>query len=145
MQQTPRKDFVSVVLIKKQAAPIQTPLNETENLLAQARTLYKNGSDDEAMAVLRRVLASEPMSAEAYLLLGNIHLRRGDLEQAVSSLKTALFWDNKLIMAHVGLGKIYLQRGDCLQAKNYTSSALVVDAENQDVLGLQRQVERCGK
>ncbi|CAA9409562.1 MAG: hypothetical protein AVDCRST_MAG74-2157 [uncultured Pyrinomonadaceae bacterium] len=145
VQQPPRKDFVSVVLIKKQATPTAAPLNETETLLAQARTLYKNGGDDDAMAVLRRVLASEPMSAEAYLLLGNIHLRRGDLEQAVSSLKTALFWDNKLVMAHVGLGKIYLQRGDCLQAKNYTSSALAVEAENQDALGLQRQVERCSK
>lgn len=145
VQQPLRKDFVSVVLIKKQATPTAAPLNETETLLAQARTLYKNGADDEAMAVLRRVLASEPMSAEAYLLLGNIHLRRGDLEQAVSSLKTALFWDNKLIMAHVGLGKIYLQRGDCLQAKNYTSSALAVNAENQDALGLQRQIERCSK
>jgi tetratricopeptide (TPR) repeat protein len=145
VQQPPRKDFVSVVLVKKQATPTAAPLNETESLLAQARTLYKNGGDDAAMAVLRRVLASEPMSAEAYLLLGNIHLRRGDLEQAVSSLKTALFWDNKLIMAHVGLGKIYLQRNDCLQAKNYTSSALAVDAENQDALGLQHQVERCSK
>lgn len=121
------------------------PVNETETLLAQARTLYTNGNDDEAMSVLRKILASEPMSAEAYLLLGNIHLRRGDLEQAVSSLKTALFWDNKLINAHVGLGKIYLQRGDCLQAKNYTMSALAVDAENQEALGLQRQVERCSK
>ncbi|MGI8787800.1 MAG: tetratricopeptide repeat protein [Pyrinomonadaceae bacterium] len=145
VQQPPRKDFVSVVLIKKRATPVNAPVNETETLLAQARTLYKNGSDDEAMGVLRKILASEPMSAEAYLLLGNIHLRRGDLEQAVSSLKTALFWDNRLIMAHVGLGKIYLQKGDCLQAKNYASSALAVDAEDQDALGLQRQVERCSK
>ncbi|MGI8639357.1 MAG: tetratricopeptide repeat protein [Pyrinomonadaceae bacterium] len=143
--QPPRKDFVSVVLIKKQATPTQTPQSETENLLAQARTLYKNGSDDEAMAILRKVLVSEPMSAEAYLLLGNIHLRRGDLEQAVSSFKTALFWDNRLINAHIALGKIYLEKGDCLQAKNYTASALVIDAENQDASGLQRQVERCGK
>lgn len=145
VEQPARKDFVSVVLIKKQATPATVAVNETENLLAQARTLYTNGSDDDAMGVLRKILASEPMSAEAYLLLGNIHLRRGDLEQAVSSLKTALFWDNKLINAHVGLGKIYLQRGDCLQAKNYTMSALAVDAENQESLGLQRQVERCSK
>ncbi len=145
IQQPSRKDFVSVVLIKKQAAPLEKPLNETETLLVNARTLYKNGNDDDAMAILRKILASEPMSAEAYLLLGNIHLRRGDLEQAVSSLKTALFWDNRLINAHIGLGKIYLQRGDCLQAKNYVSSALAVDAENQDALGLQRQVERCSK
>ncbi|MCY7375291.1 MAG: tetratricopeptide repeat protein, partial [Pyrinomonadaceae bacterium] len=145
VEQPVRKDFVSVVLIKKQATPTTAPVSETETLLAQARTLYAGGSDDDAMAVLRKILASEPMSAEAYLLLGNIHLRRGDLEQAVSSLKTALFWDNKLIMAHVGLGKIYLQRGDCLQAKNYMMSALTVDAESQDALGLQRQVERCSK
>lgn len=145
VEQPARKDFVSVVLIKKQATPTTVPVNETETLLVQARAFYANGNDDDAMTVLRKILASEPMSAEAYLLLGNIHLRRGDLEQAVSSLKTALFWDNKLINAHVGLGKIYLQRGDCLQAKNYTMSALAVDAENQEALGLQRQVERCSK
>ncbi len=143
--QPPRKDFVSVVLVKKQTSTLQTPLNETESLLAQARTLYKSGSDDEAMSVLRKILVSEPMSAQAYLLLGNIHLRRGDLEQSVSSYKTALFWDNKLIDAHIALGKIYLEKNDCLQAKNYSVSALAIDAENQDALGLQRQVERCGK
>ncbi|MDQ6788428.1 MAG: tetratricopeptide repeat protein [Acidobacteriota bacterium] len=145
VEQPARKDFVSVILIKKQAAPTPLPLNETETLLEQARTLYKNGSDDEAMTVLRKILVSEPMSAEAYNLLGMIHLRRGDLEQSVSSLKTALFWDNRLISAHVSLGKIYLQKGDCLQAKNYVASALAIDAENQDATGLQRQVERCGK
>lgn len=145
VEQPARKDFVSVILVKKQATPTTAPVNETENLLAQARTFYTNGNDDEAMTVLRKILASEPMSAEAYLLLGNIHFRRGDLEQSVSSLKTALFWDNKLISAHVALGKIFLGRNDCLQAKNYTMSALAIDAENQEALGLQRQVERCSK
>ncbi len=144
VQQPPRKDFVSVVLIKKPTTATPS-LNETETLLAQARALYKTGSDDESMAVLRKVLVSEPMSAEAYLLLGNIHLRRGDLEQSVSSLKTALFWDNRLINAHIALGKIYYQKGDCLQAKTFSASALAIDAENQEATGLQRQVERCGK
>ena len=145
VEQPARRDFVSVILTKKRAAPTAAPVSETETLLAQARAFYAGDNDEDAMTVLRKILASEPMSAEAYLLLGNIHLRRGDLEQAVSSLKTALFWDNKLVSAHVGLGKIYLQRGDCLQAKNYTMSALAVDAESPDALGLQRQVERCSK
>lgn len=145
VEQPARKDFVSVVLTRKQAAPAPTPLNETETLLARARELYKAGSDDEAMGALRKILVSEPMSAQAYYLLGMIHLRRGDLDQSVSSLKTALFWDNRVIDAHVSLGKIYLQKGDCLQAKNYVASALAIDAENQDATGLQRQVERCGK
>jgi tetratricopeptide (TPR) repeat protein/TolB-like protein len=145
VQQPPRKDFVSVILIKKQATPVAPPIDETESLLVKARTLYTNGNNDEAISVLSKIIIGEPMSAEAYLLFGKIYLRRGDLEQAVSSLKTALFWDNRLVDAHVGLGKIYLQKGDCLQAKNYAASALVIDAENQDAAGLQRQVERCSK
>lgn len=141
----PRKDFVGVILLKNQAKPVQTPVNETEALLAQARSLYKEGRDDEAMTVLRRILVSEPMSAESYYLLGMIHLRRGDLDQSVSSLKTALFWDNRLIDAYIALVKIYLQKDDCLQAKNYFRSALELGPENTEVQGLQRLVERCSK
>ncbi len=145
VEQPARKDFVSVVLTRNQVKPVQTPINETESLLVQARTLYKNGSDDEAMAVLRRVLSSEPMNAESYLILGKIHLRRGDLEQGVSSFKTALFWDNRLIDAHISLGKIYLEKNDCLQAKNYSAAAAEIDSANQESAALQRLVERCSK
>ena len=145
VEQPVRKDFVSVVLTRNQVKPVQTPINETEALLVQARTLYKNGNDDEAMAVLRRVLSSEPMNAESYLILGKIHLRRGDLEQGVSSFKTALFWNNRLIDAHISLGKIYLEKNDCLQAKNYSAAALEIDSANQESAALQRLVERCSK
>ncbi len=145
VEQPQRKDFVSVVLSRRNVSPVQTAVNETENLLGQARLHFKNGNDDEAMAVIRRVLAAEPMSAESYLILGKIHLRRGDLDQAVSSFKTAIFWDNRQIDAHVSLGKIYLERGDCLQVKNYSASAIEIDAQNQDAVALQRQAERCSK
>lgn len=146
VKQPPRRDFVSIVLTKRQpASQTQTPANETETLLAQARDFYKAGRDDDAMQILRRVLASEPMSAEAYLILGSIHLRRGDLEQSVSSLKTALFWDNQLIDAHIALGKIFLEKKDCQQAQNYSRSALLIDANNEQAAALQRSVERCGK
>jgi Tfp pilus assembly protein PilF len=145
VEQPQRKDFVSVVLSRRSSTPVQTSVSETESLLGQARTFYKNGNDDEAMTVLRRVLAGEPMSAESYLILGKIHLRRGDLDQAISSFKTAIFWDNRQIDAHISLGKIYLERGDCLQVKNYSASAMEIDSNNQDAIALQRQAERCSK
>ena len=146
VDQPARKDFVSVILSNRKAAtPTPSPMNETETALAQARQLYKNGNDDDAMAVLRRVLASEPMSAESYLILGKIHLRRGDMEQAVSSFKTAIFWDNRLVDAHVALGKIFVEKGDCLQAKTYSASAAEIAPDNADVVALQRQTERCSK
>ncbi|MBK8148522.1 MAG: tetratricopeptide repeat protein [Acidobacteria bacterium] len=141
--QPPRKDFVSVILIKRQATPTPTPVNETEALLNLARKHYRDGRDDEAIEVLRRVLVSEPMSAESYYLLGMIHIRRTDFDQAVSSLKTALFWDNRLTNAYIALVKIYVDRKDCLQAQNYLRSVQEIDGENQEVQGLQRMVERC--
>ncbi|MFL6468035.1 MAG: tetratricopeptide repeat protein [Pyrinomonadaceae bacterium] len=145
VEQPQRKDFVSVVLSKRAAEPVRTTSNETDNLLIKARTAFKNGDDDEAMATIRRILASEPMSAESYLILGKIHLRRADREQATSAFKTAIFWDNRLIDAHVALGKIFLERGDCQQAKTYAASALEIDKENPEAQGFQRQAERCSK
>ncbi|MBK7935033.1 MAG: tetratricopeptide repeat protein [Acidobacteria bacterium] len=137
---------MAVVLSRRQgASTTAAQMSETDSLLAQARTQVKNGNDDEAMATLRRVLASEPMSAESYLLLGKIHLRRGDIEQAISSFKTSVFWDNRLVDAHVSLGKIYVEKGDCLQAKNYAASAKEINGENQDVIALQRLSDRCSK
>ena len=145
VEQPARKDFVAVVLSRKPVTASTSQISETDSLLAQARTFIKNGSDDEAMTTLRRVLASEPMSAESYLLLGKIHLRRGDIDQAISSFKTSVFWDNRLIDAHVSLGKIYVEKGDCMQAKNYSASAIEINPGNQDAQALQRLSERCSK
>lgn len=143
--QPARREFLSVVLTNTQTKTSQAPINEAEGLLAQARTLYKDGKDDEAMDVLRRLFVSEPMSGESRYLFGMIHLRRGNLDEAVSNLKTALFWDPKLINAHVALGKIYIEKRDCQMAQTYSVSALKIDEKNEDALGLQRLVERCSK
>ena len=107
--------------------------------------MVKAGQDDDAMAVLRRILASEPMSAESYLLMGKISLRRGDIEQSISQFKTSIFWDNRQVDAHVNLGKIYVEKGDCQQAKTFAASAAEIDAQNQDVQALKRMTERCSK
>ncbi|MEZ5346701.1 MAG: tetratricopeptide repeat protein [Pyrinomonadaceae bacterium] len=146
VHQPTRREFVSVVLTKERVREnTQKPVDETAALLQEAQKEFESGRDDEAVAVLRRVLVSEPMSAQAYLLLGKIHLKRGDVEQAISSFKAAYFWSNQLIEAHILLGRIYIQKRDCLQAKNYLVSALAIDQENEDARALERQVERCSK
>lgn len=117
----------------------------TQDLLIKARELYAAGRDDEALPELRRVLMIEPMNAEAYLLIGRIHLRRGDQEQAISALKTAIFWDAKLIDAHVLLGRIFLERGDRAMAMTYARNAVQIDPNNQEAIALQRQVDTGGK
>lgn len=117
----------------------------TQELLASARDLYGAGRDEEALVVLRRVLTVEPMSAEAYLLIGRINQRRGDLDASISALKTAIFWDAKLIDAHILLGRIFIERGDRAQATAYANSAIKIDPNNPDAIALQRQVQTGGK
>jgi tetratricopeptide (TPR) repeat protein len=112
----------------------------TEDLLAKARALYQAGRDDEALPELHRVVMLEPTNAEAYLLSGRINQRRGDQEAAIAALKTAIFWDPKLIDAHILLGRIFLDRGDRGEATKYATSAITIDANNQEAIALQRQV-----
>jgi tetratricopeptide (TPR) repeat protein len=152
VNQPPRKDFVSVILVNRQIQLTPVPVNETEAMLTQARKLYA-----EAMEILRRILVSEPMSAESYYLLGMLHLRRADSDQAVSSLKTALFWDNRLIDAYTTLVRIYVEKRECQQAKTYLASAaeiinqsdrnlkssLSIEDKKQEIDSLQRLVEKC--
>jgi tetratricopeptide (TPR) repeat protein len=145
VEQPVRKDFVAVVLSRRPVTPVLPQVSETDTLLAQARAHLKSGNDDEALLVTGRVLVSEPMSAEAYLIRGKISLRRGDKDLAASNFKTAIFWDNRLVEAHVSLGKIYYEKNDCLQAKNYAASAKEIDPDNPEVDSLQRLVERCSK
>jgi tetratricopeptide (TPR) repeat protein len=112
----------------------------TEDLLVKARNLYQEGRDEEALPELHRVVMLEPTNAEAYLLSGRINQRRGDQEAAIAALKTAIFWDPKIIDAYILLGRIFLERGDRGEATKYASSAMTIDASNQEAIALQRQV-----
>jgi tetratricopeptide (TPR) repeat protein len=125
---------------------VSNPSSPTE-LLAQAQKLYEEGRDDEALPLLRRVLTVEPTSAEAFLWIGRINQRLGDQKAAISALKTAIFWEanNPLIDAHILLGRIFLELGDRAQALTYARSAIEIDPNNQEAIGLLRQVETGGK
>ncbi len=134
------RDDVSDLMRKKAVATNLDAGSATQDLLVKARDLYQAGRDDEALPELHRVVMIEPTNAEAYLLSGRINQRRGDQEAAIAALKTAIFWDPKLIDAHILLGRIFLERGDRGEATKYASSAMTIDANNQEAIALQRQV-----
>lgn len=139
-----RFDFYGAKRIEDTAADNPTGAN-AQDLLAKAREMYEAGRDDEALPELRRVLTVEPMSAEAYLYIGRIYQRRGDLDAATSALKTAVFWDAKQIDAHILLGKIFLERGDRQTAMTYARNAMQIDPNNPEAIGLQRQIETANR
>lgn len=132
-------------IIRDQQGAETANAGNTQDLLVKARELYAAGRDEEALPELRRVLTIEPMSAEAYLLIGRINQRRGDLEASISALRTAIFWDAKLIDAHILLGRIFIERGDRAQAMSHAKSAIQIDPNNAEAIALQRLVETGGK
>jgi tetratricopeptide (TPR) repeat protein len=116
--------------------------NNSEDALNKIRDLYQQGRDDEALVEIRKLLIIEPTNAEAFLLSGRINQRRGDQETAIAALKTAIFWDPppKMIEAQILLGRIFLERGDLGEARKYATTAMSIDANNQEAIALQRQV-----
>lgn len=140
MRDVLNRDDVSDLMRKNAMAASANATSGTEDLLTKARDLYQAGRDDEALPELHRVVMLEPTNAEAYLLSGRINQRRGDQEAAIAALKTAIFWDPKLIDAHILLGRIFLERGDRGEATKYATSAMTIDANNQEAIALQRQV-----
>lgn len=141
----PRKDFVSVVLVNKNAFQNRSALSETDELLAKAREYFKARQYDEAMETLRRVLFTEQMNPESYYLMGMIYLERGDFDQALTSFRTSIFWDIKYFDPYVPLVKIHIERNDCLQARNYFQAAKGADPQREELASLQRQVDLCSK
>lgn len=140
MRDVLNRDDVSDLMRKNAMSSNANATSGTEDLLAKARDLYQAGRDDEALPELHRVVMLEPTNAEAYLLSGRINQRRGDQEAAIAALKTAIFWDPKLIDAHILLGRIFLERGDRGEATKYATSAMTIDANNQEAIALLRQV-----
>jgi predicted Zn-dependent protease len=140
MRDVLNRDDVSDLMRKNAMSSSANATSGTEDLLAKARDLYQAGRDDEALPELHRVVMLEPTNAEAYLLSGRINQRRGDQEAAIAALKTAIFWDPKLIDAHILLGRIFLERGDRGEATKYATSAMTIDANNQEAIALLRQV-----
>ena len=58
---------------------------------------------------------------------------------------SVFFWESKTIDAHILLGRIFLELGDRAQALSYAHSAIEIDPNNQEAIGLLRQVETGGK
>ena len=116
--------------------------NVAQEELTKIRDLYQQGRDDEALAEIRKLFDIEPTNAEAFLIIGRIHQRRGDQAAAIASLKTAIFWEgtHPQIDAHILLGRIFLERGDMSEARKYAASAIAIDPNNQEAIALQRQV-----
>jgi eukaryotic-like serine/threonine-protein kinase len=100
--------FMQVILMRAQGAPDLTRLNEFAR---------------EAMEILAR----EPRSADAHLVLGVVHFERGEQREAAAALQRALQLDPSHQDAATTLGLVYLYAGQIEQARSMFQKMRVQD------------------
>jgi len=112
--------------------------------LEGARNAFFAGRDEEALAIVGRILRTAPQNYDAHLLMGRVYERRGDFDRAINALKASVFWNPKLTAAHVLLGRIYVLKNDCDSAQKSLDRALQSDPADQDAQALKRLIaEKC--
>jgi tetratricopeptide (TPR) repeat protein len=131
------------------AAAAQAGDTKGQNQAALARIgaelFAGTGRPDEAIKSLKAILASEPDSAEAHLLLGIAYRTAGSADlmgEAVAELRQALALNPGFIPARYYLAHIYLDLGRYERAREELDAALADAPRNAQVLTLLGEVER---
>jgi tetratricopeptide (TPR) repeat protein len=96
---------------------------EVEYLKAQRR--YDSGAYEAVSGHLKRAMAADASYRPPYLLLGEMLLERGALEQATDLYTKVLTWDAADSDALVGLARCYIGRGNVVGAKKSLVDAVI--------------------
>ena len=82
-------------------------------------TAAMNGSYDAAIAILNKVVASDPKHADAYNMLGFSHRKKGEYDQSMKFYGAALRIDPEHRGAHEYIGQAYLEQKNLAKAKEH--------------------------
>src|SRR6185503_6025854 len=89
------------------------------------------GRDAEAVDSYERVLAIDPNVQEAYLYLGALYGKRGDLDKAVAILKKLIARNPTSILGYYYLGRVYAGSGHLDMAERYYLDALKLSPQSE--------------
>jgi len=98
-----------------------------KDMLSEAETAMRDGRIDEAEALLRRVVESEPESVAARHMLGLIALRRGRHADAIAEIGRAIAANPRFARAHVSLAMAQAAAGDRAAAEASYRQAIALN------------------
>ena len=132
------------VLASQQTSPAQATTQETldrvkADLFARAEHL------DEDVRDLKQILAIDPRSADAHVLLGIAYRTQGTQEligESVAEFRQALDIDPGLVPARLYLAHVYLDLGRATRAREELEHALEQAPGNPELLVLEAETER---
>ena len=83
--------------------------SKANEISQQARVLYAQNNIDETLKLLK-TKSEEELTAEDYLILGNIYQDQDNLNAAIMMYQKAIDKEPKAYKAHYNLGTIYLEQ-----------------------------------
>jgi tetratricopeptide (TPR) repeat protein len=96
-------------------------------LLLTARAHTASGNIDGAEKLLRRAIELNPSSTDAYALLGQLHVKRGNLDLARKEFEAWAERDTGTVVPQTMVGIIYQIKKDEAGARRWYEKALSVD------------------
>ena len=97
------------------AAPEAKDLAE----MVQARDMIKGEHYNQAIPLLKRVIAQQPKNADALNLLAYSQRKTDDVKASLANYKKALAIDPSHKDAHEYIGELYLRMGDLANAEKH--------------------------
>jgi len=125
---------------------LQKDDSEAEAHLGLSKTLLKQQRLRESFEHAARVIAMNPLSAEAHAILGSAILATGDFRLSLEEFRTALNIDDNQALAVAGLAMIDFYENRNTQAVDKLRRAVTMDEEEPDyVFSLGQAAARAEK
>jgi tetratricopeptide (TPR) repeat protein len=87
---------------------------------------------DDARSVFETELSVDPANPQALAYLGDIEMKKDDLEKAIPLLKKALYLKDDIRIAHADLGAIYMEQKKYPDALAALQRAVKLDPAQPD-------------
>ncbi|MHA2043099.1 MAG: tetratricopeptide repeat protein [Candidatus Thorarchaeota archaeon] len=103
-----------------------------KDMLTQLRDgmrLVSEGKAEEAEAILRSVVKSQPDNADALWLLGRALAQQGKLKDSIDAYTRAVQAEPNRAVFHESLGVMLIQKGDVLEGRKALTKAYELDPE----------------
>jgi cytochrome c-type biogenesis protein CcmH/NrfG len=106
-----------------------------------ANILVLKNDLDAAIEQVKKLIALNPYSAEAYLFLGNLYATRSQLDDALRCIRAAIERAPGMAMAHILMAKIQLASRQFVDARVAVSKALQLEPGNEAAGQILDQIE----
>lgn len=121
-------------------APPPSPPRDTRDWVGQARRLIDRGDVEGALYELRQAVHHDAGNADAWRMLGALHLEGGQLSDAIQELQRALALHPHDALAHSLTAQVYEKAGDFVNAAVWYAATA---RHTPDAIGSQLNAANC--